>query len=263
MGNLHLEELEELKINGSGIATGGMYKNVKLNGSGKINGDIECQDMKISGSGKVKGNIKAENIKTSGSSLLEGDVEAEYIESNGSSEITGDVKCGAVSINGSSAFRQDITCEKIEVNGTSKIGGELSGGKIRVNGSMKVAEGCEGEEVIVKGSIQVGGLLNADFIDLKLGFHSNVKEIGGEKINIKKYSSLNLFKRLWDVIVQRNYHLEADVIEGDVIHLEATKAKLVRGKDIIISEKCEIDTVEYTDSIDIHPNSVVREKVHV
>ena len=61
------EKKGDIKISGSGSAGGGFYDEVKISGSGKITGDLDCNLLKISGSGKIDGNIKAKDIYTSGS----------------------------------------------------------------------------------------------------------------------------------------------------------------------------------------------------
>jgi len=54
-----------------------------------------------------------------------------------------------------------------------------------------------------------------------------------------------------------------NLIEADEISLEATVAKMVRGKRVTIGPGCRIDQVEYTESLQIDPKSVVREQVRV
>ena len=46
----------------------------------------------------------------------------------------------------------------------------------------------------------------------------------------------------------RNSGLSTNSIEGDDIYLEYTKAKAVRGNNIILGPGCEIELVEYKDN---------------
>ena len=41
----------DLRIDGSGSASGGAYNTVRINGSGKVTGDITCVEIIINGSG--------------------------------------------------------------------------------------------------------------------------------------------------------------------------------------------------------------------
>ena len=52
--------------------------------------------------------------------------------------------------------------------------------------------------------------------------------------------------------------LRATLIEGDEIHLEDTSADVVRGKRVEIGPGCHIETVEYSEQLDIHPDAEVK-----
>ncbi|MCL0069946.1 hypothetical protein M1O56_05235 [Dehalococcoidia bacterium] len=55
--------------------------------------------------------------------------------------------------------------------------------------------------------------------------------------------------------------LETELIEGDEILLEWTRAKTVRGKQIVIGEGCEIERVEYSESLEVDESARVGERV--
>jgi hypothetical protein len=55
--------------------------------------------------------------------------------------------------------------------------------------------------------------------------------------------------------------LTAETIEGDTVDLEATEAQVVRGKVVRIGPGCRIGWVEYTDSLEVHPEAEVGERV--
>ncbi|MFZ3591080.1 polymer-forming cytoskeletal protein [Bacillus sp. DJP31] len=254
---------QNVKINGSGTAGGGIYDEVKINGSGKITGDIECRVLKIDGSGKVQGDVKSESVKFNGSGSFEGNVYVTKMKINGSTSVLKNAIVDDLEINGSSSFKQDLQVGNCEINGISKVYGKVTGGEIKVNGMLKVKESCEVERFISYGAVEIEGLLSADHIELNLDYHSSAKEIGGERISVRQYSSHKMIKHIINFFRQRTDLLEADLIEGDEIDLEITKAKLVRGKKIVIGEKCEIERIEYTDSIEIHPSSKVKESVKI
>jgi hypothetical protein len=54
-----------------------------------------------------------------------------------------------------------------------------------------------------------------------------------------------------------------NLLEADEISLEATVAKIVRGKRVIIGPECRIDRIEYAESLQIDPKSAVKEQVRV
>jgi hypothetical protein len=53
--------------------------------------------------------------------------------------------------------------------------------------------------------------------------------------------------------------LEAQVIEGDDVHLEDTEARIVRGTRITIGCGCRIGTVEYRETYHADADAVVGE----
>ena len=54
--------------------------------------------------------------------------------------------------------------------------------------------------------------------------------------------------------------LTTSVIEGDDIYLEATTAKIVRGNNVTIGSDCNIELVEYRNTITVAPDSKVNEQ---
>ena len=54
-----------------------------------------------------------------------------------------------------------------------------------------------------------------------------------------------------------NKILTADIIEGDLIYLENTNAKIVRGNNVTIGTGCKIELVEYKESFKKDEKSIV------
>ena len=96
-----------------------------------------------------------------------------------------------------------------------------------IRGTLKVDEDLEAESVVIKGVFTIKGLLNAGNIQVELLGNAKAKEIGGEKIVVKK-NSFALNKWLKSFFADKT--LQAEVIEGDDIELEYTHAGIVRGK---------------------------------
>jgi cytoskeletal protein CcmA (bactofilin family) len=261
MSTVEKKELHDLKISGSGTSGGGQFDTVKISGSGTIQGDIECQDLKISGSGKINGDITSEEFKCSGSSKITGSINAKEITISGSTNIEGSVTAAEMSVSGSSKISENLTCKEFSSSGSTKINGKLHGGEIKSHGSLKVEKDCEVETFISRGSVTIKGLLSADKVDIKISHESFIKEIGGEIIEVKNEHSAKLFMQVVNFFMQRDDHLRSDLIEGDEIYLENTKAKLVRGKNVTIGENCEIETVEYSGAFDVKDGSKVGKTV--
>jgi cytoskeletal protein CcmA (bactofilin family) len=247
-----------IKISGSSSVGGGVFNQVKINGSGKIISDLECEVFSCSGSSKVEGNLKAETIKVNGSADIEGNVAADEITVSGSSDIDGDIDCKEIKINGTASVKGNLKSKDITINGSSSIEGNVSGEEVEVRGQVKIKGDCEAETFISRGNFKINGLLNAGKIDLELLRHCEAKEIGGENIivrkNIETYGVKKLIKFLAS---QSNDYLTADVIEGDKIYLEYTQAKVVRGNTIEIGPGCNIDRIEYKENLEIDESAKV------
>jgi cytoskeletal protein CcmA (bactofilin family) len=101
--------------------------------------------------------------------------------------------------------------------------------------------------------------LNADHIDIRMFGECKAKEIGGQTITVKYKSSVigNILKPLFKP------QLETDLIEGDIIELENTLAKIVRGNQVRIGPNCQIGLVEYTGEYSMDKKAVVAESRRV
>lgn len=244
MGSMEQENGGDLIISGSGSASGGIYNLVKISGSGRVTGDLECKEMKISGSSKINGNIKTGVTKISGSSDIEGSLEAETLSISGSSDING-----------------HVASKNLKVSGSIKVMNSLSGEDIEIKGSIKIMKNCAADLFKSRGSFDIGGLLNADTIDVALFGHSKVKEIGGENIQIRKTGRSFPLSQLVSSLFP--HKLTVDTIEGDDIYLECTAAKVVRGSHVNIGPDCEIGLVEYKHDFQQDQETTVKESKRI
>ena len=209
------KDRSDLKINGHGSSNGGKYNSVAINGNGSINGDLECVYLRVNGQGSVKGNTKAESVKINGNNSIEGNLRA----------------------------------EKIKVNGMAHIDGNLSVEEAETYGNINIGGDCNAEMFRVDGMFAVEGLLNAGELRLNLHGPSRAREIGGEKITVKRMGrfGLGILKNfIWPHGHDKG--LSADIIEGDDVYLENTMAKVVRGNNVELGPDCEVELVEYNDS---------------
>lgn len=147
------------------------------------------------------------------------------------------------------------------MTGDCHIGGALKGDSIKIYGDVKVGTNCEAEVFVCSGSFQIGEMLNAELVDITLYGNCRVSEIGGKDIEVRiNPKNFSILKMLF-AVGNRRRRLKADVIEGDNLYLEATDAKVVRGKNITIGEGCEIERVEYSDSLNVIKGGSVKEQI--
>ena len=218
------KDKSDLKINGHGSSNGGKYNSVIINGNGSVSGDLDCVYLRVNGQGNVKGNVKADSFK----------------------------------INGNSSIKGDLTAEKAKINGMTHIDGNFSVEEAETYGNINIGGDCNAEMFRVDGMFAVEGLLNAGELKLNLHGPSRAREIGGEKITVKKMGRFGL-RGLKSFIWPQGHDkgLSADVIEGDDLYLENTHAKVVRGNNVELGPDCEIELVEYNESFKKDENAEV------
>lgn len=257
--------LNDLKISGSGFSNGGTYNDVKISGSGEIKGDLKCNYLKISGSADICGNVEAKEIRSSGSCKIMGNLKVENIKISGSSHIRGGMVAETIEISGSCDIQGNIGTETIEISGSSDVKGSLSSKEVRISGASTIKDNCEADKFLARGAFDIGGLLNAENIKIYVGGKCRAREIGGTSIEVRYLSDNDgMFMKLFKTMFNGSYRrLETSIIEGDNIYLENTTASVVRGKNIEIGPNCNIDSVEYQQELKISQDSQVKEQKKV
>jgi cytoskeletal protein CcmA (bactofilin family) len=237
------ETRHNLEILGGGSAAGGNYHNAVIKGQGQINGDLDCDNIEFKGVAEVDGNVKAKNVTIKGVSQIKGAFEAEDVDISGQTNIHGQAKV-----------------KTFEVDGFAAIGGNLAGDEVTVKGAININGDCNAEIFVVKGAFTIEGLLNAGKIEISLFGGSKVREIGGGSIHVKPvgrfFGSLH---KLFHTMFNLPEGLITEMIEGDDIYLEYTKAKVVRGSNINIGPGCEIELVEYKNNFQKVEGAKVKE----
>ena len=233
MENLEMgtNKRNDLRINGLGSSPGGNYNFVQINGKGDINGDLDCEDISVNGLGSIHGSLKA----------------------------------GTARIDGKSEIAKSFTGQEIIINGMSEIGGSVSAQRVENRGMLKIGKDCESEIFRSQGGFHIGGLLNADKVNIEMYIGCSAREIGGQEIEIKAGSAFGFKKFLTSLFPawQLNHHLTADTIEGDSIYIENATAKVIRGRDVKVGPGCQINEVEYKNSFNQDSGSTVKENKKV
>jgi len=235
------ETRADVKINGDGSLTGGLYGAVTINGAGTVNGDIDCTEYRVNGAGTHNGRLVAQTVTVNGTATFNGEIQAH--------EMT---------VNGDSSVRDGAGVGKLNIKGNSSFGGSIASHHVVVRGFLKTGGDCESESFSCEGAFTVAGLLNAGTIDVKLYGPCAAREIGGEKITVRQPGSgFSSFTQLFTFWAEKR--LTVDSVEGDDVVLELTTAKTVRGRNVEIGEGCRIDLVEYSGSHKVAPGAVVGE----
>ena len=89
----------ELKINGFAEAPGGEYAAVRINGRGKITGDVVCSgDFTANGSGDVSGNLECAALHVNGSGHFFGNVKTGTLSVCGLADVDGTATAQSITV---------------------------------------------------------------------------------------------------------------------------------------------------------------------
>ncbi len=238
-----------MNISGSGQVAAGEYnEKISISGSGRINGNVRCVAISCSGSVKSVGDVEcSEGISVSGSAHFEKSIVAENVSISGSVRVDEDIKAN----------------NSIKISGSMKCGGSLKSSRISCSGGVEIGGEAEADEIRISGKIICSGLVNADKIDIRMdGFNVNsrVGSIGGGEIKVhndrkgEKIARLPLLSKL---VGSGGALIVDELIEGDIVALECVKAPRVVGRVVAIGADCEIDLIEFSEEIEIHPDARV------
>jgi cytoskeletal protein CcmA (bactofilin family) len=231
-----MSDLHDIAINGSGSSGGGTFNKVTIRGEGTITENVTCTTFKTFGTSEIKESLEADQFSVFGESKVKGSCTAPNLKVMGQLTVEG-----------------DVTSKNTKVRGSLEIGNDFKGDVADVKGELTVKGGAELERLSLTGRLQVSGMLNAGDIDLQLKYDdSHVDEIGGEKIQIRRKTAPLPFGKSEGMF-------QAKVIEGDDLYLEYTKADVVRGKRVSIGKGCEINLVEFSQTLKKSGNPVVKE----
>jgi cytoskeletal protein CcmA (bactofilin family) len=233
-----------LSITGSSDAAGGKYNKVSFVGEGTIAGDVECNRLKCVGTLDLEGHLKSTDIGVVGTFSVSGDIQADAVK------ITGTVIVGGNAI-----------LKKLRCSGMIEARGNLHSEQIDLRGHLTAQGDCEAEIFTARGIFTIGGLLNVGVLDVKLYQNCQAKEIGAERIRIRRATLLNPLNLFFKP--SSNAILSASIIEGDEIYLEHTKAQIVRGNHVTIGPGCNIELVEYKEHYAQVKGTIVKEKRNV
>jgi cytoskeletal protein CcmA (bactofilin family) len=286
---------DTIKIAGSCRVDGDLdVRQLKIGGSLRVEGDLKAQEFKTAGSSRVIGDVNAELMKTAGSCAVDGHVRAKLFKNAGSQQVNGILRAEEISSGGTLKITGDVEANKFLSRGQFEIGGLLTADEVKIElGQGRVQEiGGERIEVRLRGpfwSWRKAGRWGEVDLNLEMGppgpppppepprkrkgfSYERDQEGAHIKINVGELLE-DVFQELERVGVelgktgerlgyaftrQSSGWLEADSIEGDEIFLENTKARMVRGKKITIGAGCEIETVEYSDSLEVSPEARVQ-----
>lgn len=247
-----MNEHIDMKISGSSSMPGGEYGRVSISGAGKVQGSLKCEEMHCSGASNVQGDVDcAGELCTSGAGKVAGSVRCGSLTASGTfSAQTVQVE-GLASVSGSLRTEQALTADELRASGSLEAG-SVHCRALRSSGSCRVNGDVEAETAVLSGAVQIGGLLNAETVEISVNPAVHISAIGGGTIRVLQKDTttfLGIFRTSPGCACIGS-------IEGDNIELENVEAEIVRGKYVRIGHGCRIGTVEYGENLEAEPGTV-------
>jgi cytoskeletal protein CcmA (bactofilin family) len=185
--------------------------------------------------------------RVNGAGTSNGRVKSQSIVVSGTGSFNGEVQANEMTVNGDANIRDGAGIGRLTVKGNLAIGGSVAAHEVSLHGFLRIGGDCQAETFTGEGGFTVAGLLNSGNVDVTVQAPSSAREIGGERIVIRQPSgSIASLTGLLTVFSEKR--LTAETIEGDVVWLENTSAKVVRGKQVTLGQGCIVDLVEYAES---------------
>jgi cytoskeletal protein CcmA (bactofilin family) len=154
----------------------------------------------------------------------------------------------------------NMKAREIKSFGETNVRGNVAGEDVALEGFFNIKGHCEAEQLRIKGIFRIAGLVNAGWVDLAIHSRCEVKEIGGERIRIRRAEGNVLKKLLGTFFLPSDFYegvLSADTIEGDDIYVEHTAANVIRGASVIVGPGCRIGRIEFSDRFENNAGSAV------
>ncbi len=230
-----------MQIAGSGHIGPGEYEEISISGSGDAHGLVRCENFHVAGSAKGE-EIECKNeFHVAGSCHISERIKANEIH------IAGNLSCGQ---HGEEQKETAVKCTKLAVAGSADVKGDV-----------------EAECVEVHGRLNCSGLINAEEITIEYESKLSLGSVGGSKIAIYQSENFKKKKKVKPLFsfLRRSSSTEQTVaavrvlgtIEGDSIALEGVSAKQVSGRIVAIGAECDIELVQYSEQVEIHPEAKV------
>lgn len=184
-------------------------------------------------------------MRIDGVGTVEGDLSAGDFDCNGMTKIRGGLIASEADIDGLFTVDGHLSAGRAKIDGKAKVKGSVKADVIAVHGMFDVNGDCEIEDFRIEGAFDVKGLLNAGKLDVLMHGYGKAREIGGERIRVRRRAS-GVWSRLiaW-VLPRYSPELRTAFVEGDDVDLEYTEAEVVRGGRVVIGKGCKIGLVEY------------------
>ena len=197
----------DMRIAGRGTVPAGEYDKVSLSGSGRLFGEVRCNNFsasgtskgesitcaerfKVSGASSFSGTFKAKNVRTAGSFSCDGDLIAqEQLHASGSLRVGGDVQAKSVCIAGGLECNGALCAKEAELQADKQMSlGSIAGGTVRVR--------RKAVSIFLKRRVRVTTAIEGDTLDLE---YVTAPRVTGHNIIIGKGCRIDLVQHSGEI----------------------------------------------------------------
>ena len=152
----------------------------------------------------------------------------------------------------------ELIADDIRTEGTFKAKGNIRAKKIKIEGIAKFEDSSiNTDEINVEGVIKCSEL-SAD--NVKIEGVCRAEKIFGESIEINPRLGRKI--RLFDIF--NSYDIsKIKLIECTELKADGLSADTIRASKVELGRYCEINLVEYSETIDIHPEAKIKEIIKI
>lgn len=268
---------------------------VAITGTGTYD-DVDCDRFRVNGTGKVSGDLLAETATVNGTASVGGDAEVTTLDSDGTLTVSGAVRAETVELGGTAKVSGDLHADEATVDGTGKVGGDASVDHVVADGTLNVSGNLDGHDVAGDGTVKIGGsvvaadarfdgtvkiggltdatelsvdgtgkfgdvnaetcgvtgrivanAVSARTFDLELQGASEISTLDADEVRVAESdASRSLGARL---LGREDRVLEVDTVVGETVDLDATTADTVVGERVTLGPDADVGTV-YADELD-------------
>lgn len=248
----------EIKIMGNGTIHSGEYTNINIMGNATTEGNVVADKIKVMGNATFQGDLEGGECKIYGNATVIGNLSVIRLKVDGDLTLEGDCKVQELIVNGVTTIKGSVEGNNITSKGGLVLNRPLTTKHLKVYGVLTSSSDIRAEEVIVKGGLKCEGLLNAEQITIQVFEKSYCKEIGATTLIVEK----PMYHLLW-LSYHKKGSLTCETIEADQMSLENVIAKAARGKEVTLSNECQIQVVECSNHFDASKDSIVQEFIKI
>ena len=187
-----------MRIAGRGTVPAGEYDKISVSGSGRLFGEVHCNNFSAAGRSSGESITCAERFKASGSSSFFGTVKAQNVRAAGSFSCGGDL----------------VAEEELSVSGSLRVGGDLQAKSVRIAGGL-----------------QCDGTLCAESAELQADKRMQLKSIEGGSIRVRR-KAVSIFLKRRTTVTET---IEGDALDLEYVTApRVTGQNVIIGKGCVI-----------------------------